>query len=88
MKALDWFGLGLLFAAFLVLVSGCAFDAATIEALSRDNATFCARISSIYGVVAVSRTNITTGTVKCDGLEVYSPGDVVVPVTVKAVPTP
>lgn len=42
--------------------------------------------TTIYGTVTFARTNIQNGDVTCDGLEVHSPGQTIVPVTVKAVP--
>lgn len=69
----------------LVLVlslAGCAGNAAVIEALSKDEATFCFKLTSLYGTVTAARTKISSGDVTCDGLQVHSAGQVSVPVTV------
>jgi hypothetical protein len=76
---------GLLFLLLPAPILGCSIDPAVFEALAKDNATFCARITTIYGTMTVSRTNIVNGDVKCDALEVHSPGSTVVPVRVEPV---
>lgn len=76
-------GLAILLAT--VLLSGCV-SPAMLEALAKDQATFCGQISTVYGTVKVARTNIQNGDVTCDGLKVTTPGSTSVPVTVRPVP--
>lgn len=53
-----------------------------IDALAKDPATVCGSVTTVTGTVNFARTNITSGDVKCDGLEVHSPGQTTVPVRV------
>lgn len=64
--------LALLF--MLMLLSGCAPTnlAQVIEAASKDDATFCARVTTVYGTATVLRSNIHGGDVSCDTLTIKS----------------
>jgi hypothetical protein len=74
--------------ALVPLLGGCINGAAMIDALAKDNATGCLRVSTPWGSVDGARTNITAGDVKCNGLEVRTPGVATVPVTVRPVVQP
>lgn len=86
MRGLEWFGITLAAAALIVALMGCAVDPALIEALSKDQATACITVSAVWGTASIARSNITNGDVKCGALEVHSPGQVNVPVSVRAIP--
>ncbi|MEN6401270.1 MAG: hypothetical protein ABFD94_04945, partial [Armatimonadia bacterium] len=60
-------------AVLCLCLSGC-FTPAMLREMAQDSATFCGRVTSVYGTVEYARTNITAGNVKCNGLEVQSQG--------------
>jgi hypothetical protein len=69
-------------------LTGCAGNAAVIEALAKDQATVCSKLTTIYGTVTFARTNITNGDVECDSLKVHSQGQTTIPVSVIPSSTP
>jgi hypothetical protein len=69
-------------------LGGCFGNAAVIEALAKDNATFCLKLTTLYGTVNFARTNITAGDVTCDSLQVHSQGQTSIPVSVIPSSTP
>lgn len=58
-------------AALCLLLSGC-MTPALLREMAKDSATFCGRVSSLYGTVEYARTNISAGNVECNGLKVTS----------------
>ena len=80
----------LILCLILVGCASCAGNAELIRAMASDPATACITITSIYGTVRISRTNIQNGDVSCsqDGLAVKSQGVTSVPVKVTPITTP
>ena len=73
--------------ALVVLVlalTGCSSTniSELVDALAKDPATVCVNFVSMWGTVSAARTNIVSGDVTCDKLQVHSPGQTTLPVTV------
>lgn len=65
-------------------LSGCAPSnlADVIRAAGQDNATFCGRITTVYGTATFMRSNIYQGDVSCDTLSIRSTTNVSLPMTI------
>lgn len=50
-----------------LLLAGCSGNAQLIEALAKDPASNCVRITSVYGTVLMSRSNLSSGSLTCNG---------------------
>jgi len=70
--------------AFFLLLSGCSSTnlADVIQAAAKDEATVCARVTSVYGTLTYLRTNVHGGDVACDTLGVKSTTNISVPMTI------
>lgn len=72
-------------ALMLVLVgaAGCAPSnlADVIAAAAKDDATFCGRVTTVYGTATFMRSNVHGGDVSCDTLSVRSTTNISVPLT-------
>lgn len=58
-------GLGLIMA---IVLSGCFGNAAMVEAMKSNNATFCAKVVTPWGGATYLQANPAYGTVTCDGM--------------------
>jgi hypothetical protein len=77
-------GLGLI---MVIGLTGCFGNAAMVDAMRNNNATFCAKIVTPWGGATYLQSNPTFGTATCDGMSVSygnpnAPGVVSVPVTI------
>ena len=75
---------GLLIAGSLLLGGGCAPSnlADVIRAAGQDNATFCGRLTTVYGTATFMRSNIYQGDVSCDTLSIRATTNVTLPMTI------
>lgn len=70
----------------LFLLTGCFGNAAMVNAMKNNNATFCTKIITPWGGATYFQSNPKVGTATCDGMTItygdVRPGQVEVPVTV------
>lgn len=59
----------ILLAMLIFGLSGC-ITPAMLKEMAKDNATFCGKVTMIYGTFEYARTNIIDGDVECNGLKV------------------
>ena len=61
----------LLFLIVLVIgTSGCFGNAAMVQAMKDNNATFCGKVSTPWGGATYFQSNPVYGTASCDGMQV------------------
>jgi hypothetical protein len=74
-------GLGLIMAVGL---SGCFGNAAMVEAMKSNNATFCAKVVTPWGGATYLQSNPVFGTASCDGMQIsYGNPNPQVPIMLK-----
>lgn len=79
--------MGSLWLVIAVALTGCFGNAAMVEAMRNNNATFCAKVVTPWGGATYLQSNPTFGSATCDGMTVSygnpnAPGVVSVPVTI------
>ena len=68
-----------------VFLAGCVGNAAMVEAMKNNNATFCAKVTTPWGGAQYFQSNPIYGSANCDGMQLSygNPnGTVNVPVTI------
>jgi hypothetical protein len=66
---MKWF-MGSLWLVIAVALTGCFGNAAMVDAMRNNNATFCAKVVTPWGGATYLQSNPTFGTVTCDGMTV------------------
>ena len=75
----------LLLIAMCLILTSCFGNAAMVEAMKNNNATFCAKVTTPWGGATYMQSNPIFGNASCDGMQVSygNPnGTVNVPVTI------